>query len=194
MLVEVEVVITLEELVGELGERHAFGTVLARKAALHRILRHHIVDGDELADIADEVKERKVLHPVVVVHQLGVVGSIALEVEELGQLLADTFLIVAKHRLIDKDALLRLARRITNHACGTTDQSVWLVSATLEMTQHHHTHEVSDVQGICGGVNTKVSRGHLLLELFFSAGHHVLYHAAPSEFFYEILHRICLYC
>ena len=188
MLVEVEVVVALQELVGELGERHALGTVLAREATLHRILRHHIVDGDELADVADEVKEREVLHPIVVVDELCVVGSIALEIEELGQLLADALLVVTQHRLINQYTLLRLARRIANHTRGSTNQSVRLVSATLEVTKHHHTHQVADVQRVGGGVNTKVSRGHLLLELLFSAGHHILDHAAPSEFFYKIFH------
>ena len=146
MLVEVEVVVALQELVGELGERHALGTILARETTLYRILRHHIVDGDELADVANEVKEREVLHPVVVVDELGVVGSIALEVEELGQLLADAFLVVTKHRLIDEHALLRLARRIANHTRGTTNQRIRLMTTTLEMPEHHHANKVADVQ------------------------------------------------
>ena len=69
-LVEVHEIETLHQLVGEFGERHA--VALAVETLLDRILGHHVVDRDQLADVADEVEEADPLHPVVVVdHQRG---------------------------------------------------------------------------------------------------------------------------
>jgi len=77
----VQEVVALQELVGEFCERHAFGKFTV-EATLHAVFRHHVVDGDALADFAGEIEEGEILHPVVVVHQFGGVGRIAVEVEE----------------------------------------------------------------------------------------------------------------
>ncbi len=60
------------------------------------------------------------------------------------------------------------------------------MSRTLEMLEHHHSHEMTYMQRVSRRVNAKVSRGHLLLELLVGAGHHLVDHASPSKFFYEI--------
>ena len=80
--VQVYEVISLGQLVGELGEGHSVRTVLARETSLHGVFRHHVVDRDELTHVPDEIEEGEVLHPVVVVHQLGRVLRLAVEVEE----------------------------------------------------------------------------------------------------------------
>ena len=88
------------------------------------------------------------------------VGSIGVKVQELAQLLLDALLIVAQSRFVEQIALLRLARRVTDHTRSATDQRQRLVAATLEMTQNHHTAQVSDVQRIGCRVDTQISRYH----------------------------------
>jgi hypothetical protein len=60
------------------------------------------------ADVADEVEETVVFHPVVVVDEFGGVGGVGVEVEEVGELLFDGFLIVAEGFFVDEFALLAL--------------------------------------------------------------------------------------
>ena len=60
------------------------------------------------------------------------------------------------------------------------------MAATLEVAQHHHSAEVADMQAVCRRVNAYVCRGHFFGQLFFRAGHHLVNHASPFEFFYEI--------
>ena len=81
VLVEPEEVVALQQLVGELSEAEAVAGG-AVEALLHAVLGHHVVDGDVLAHLACEVEEGEVLHPVVVVHHLGGVGLLRLEVQE----------------------------------------------------------------------------------------------------------------
>ena len=145
VLVEVKKVVALEQLVGELGERQA----VARRsveALLHALLSHHVVDGDVLADIAYEVEELIVLHPVVVVDELGLVGLIAVEVEEARYLLLDGFLVVVEGVAVEQVALEALARGVANHARGAADEQEGLVAAALQVTQHHDAAKVADME------------------------------------------------
>ena len=81
MLIEPEIVISLKELVAELGEGHALAGLVG-KALLDGILRHHVVDGDMLADVADEIEEGISLHPLIVVDKLGFVRSVRIKVQD----------------------------------------------------------------------------------------------------------------
>ena len=54
------------------------------------------------------------------------------------------------------------------------------------MLKHHHAHQVANMEAVGGGVDAQVCCGHLFLELLVGARHHLVDHAAPSEFFYEI--------
>ena len=64
------------------------------------------------------------------------------------------------------------------------------MSRTLEVFQDHHANEVADMQTVGCRVNTQIRRRHFFLQLFISAGHHLVDHAAPCQFFYKIH---CLY-
>ena len=76
--IEGQKIIGLEELIAELGERKA-----GFEAFLDRVLGHHIIHSDMLAYIADEIKEKIILHPVVVVDNFRAIGGIV-EIEEFG--------------------------------------------------------------------------------------------------------------
>ena len=130
MLIQIDEIVALEELVGELGEGHTLRE-LAVETFLDGVLRHHIIDGDEFADIAREINKGVVLHPVVVVDQLGCVGRVAVEIEEMLQLLADTCHVVAKYLFGEQVTLGRFAGRVTNHTCCAADEGDGFVTARL---------------------------------------------------------------
>ena len=116
-----------------------------------------------LADIADEVKEGEVLHPVVVVGHYGGVWSTAVEVEEVGELTFDGFLIVAQGFFVNKLALLTLHRGVADHTCGTSDNGDRFVAAALQMLEHHHTDEMAYVEAVGCRVDSEIGRCHLFL-------------------------------
>ena len=145
VLVEVCEVVALEQLVGELSEGHALAS-LSAESLLDRILGHHIIDGDELAYLAGEVEESPVLHPVVVVDQNGGVGSLALKVNEPGELGLDALLVVTEGILVEKIALLRLHRGVADHAGSSSDKGDRAVAGVLEVLEHHDADQMADVQ------------------------------------------------
>ena len=104
MLIQVQEIVTLHQLVREFGERHA--VAFAVEAFLHGILGHHVVDCDVLANVANEVKERKLTHPVVIVNQYGGIVASLVEIKELLQLFSDTGLVVTQGVGIQQVALL----------------------------------------------------------------------------------------
>jgi hypothetical protein len=85
-----EEVVGLEQHVAELGVGDAL--VGAGQPGLHRVLGHHLVDGEVLPDVPQEVEQGQGLEPVSVVDQEGtgpVVGPGVREVEEAVELLPD---------------------------------------------------------------------------------------------------------
>ena len=92
--------------------------------------------------------------------------------------------------LVEELALLRLHRRVTDHASSAADQGDRLVAALLEVLEDHYADKVTDVQGVGCRVDTDISRLRAFHEFFFSSRHDILYHASPFEFLYEILHRM----
>ena len=163
MGVEVEEVVALQELIGELGEGKAVAG-LAVEALLHAVLSHHIVDRDMLADIAHEVEEAVVLHPVVVVHHLGLVGLCAVKVEEFGHLLLDALLIVIERVGVKQVALLALARRVADHAGSPAHEEEGLVAAALQVAEHHDAAQVAYVKRVGRRVGAQIGGYHFLLQ------------------------------
>ena len=187
VLVEPEEIVALQQLVGELGEAHALARIAA-EALLHRILAHHIVDRDKLSDIAGEVDEGVVLHPVVVVHQLGLVGSVALEIQEAGELGLDALHVVGQGGFVQQVALGALHGRVADHAGGAAHQGERLVAAGLEVLQDHDAHQVADMQAVARGVDAHIGRHRTLFQFFFRARGDVVDHPAPFELFYKVFH------
>ncbi len=177
----------MQELIGKLREAQAI-TGLTIETLLDTVLRHHVVYSDVLSNLSGEIEESHILCPVVIVHHLGAVGRIAVEVEKLGQLLLYGLLIMTECRLIKQVALGRLSGGITDHTGCATDESERLMSAALEMTQHHHSAEMADVERVGSRVDTEICGGHLFLELLLGAGHDSVDHSTPGKFFYKI-HR-----
>ena len=128
--IEVQKVVTLQQLIGKFGERKAVSG-FAVQAFLHAVLSHHVVDGDVFTYGSGEIKEGEVFHPVVVVHHLGGIGLRSVEVKELCDLCFDAFLIVIEGLSIQKISLLALSRRVSYHAGSTSYEDNRFVSAML---------------------------------------------------------------
>ena len=185
VLIEMEEVESLKKLVCEFGEGESVAG-LSVETLLHGVFGHHVVDGDMLSYLTGEVEEADVLHPVVVVHEFGSVGSIALEIEEAAKLFFDSLLVMTQCGFVEKVALGRFAGGVADHTGGAAHEGDGFMTATLEMTQHHHSAEMADMEAVGGGVDTEVSGSHLFLKLLVGAGHHGVDHATPGEFVYEI--------
>ena len=178
-------VVALQELVGELCERHPLAR-FARQTFLNGVLGHHIVDGKVLADVAYEIEECVILHPVIVVDQDGRIRGVAVEIEKTRELLLYCLLVVAQSFHIEEFTLLAFHRWVADHAGSTTHEGDWFMTGTLEMLQHHHTHKVADMEGVGSRVDTEIGCRHPLFKLFICARHHLVNHAAPGKFFYKI--------
>ena len=175
----------LHQLIGKLGKGKPFPGIAAQ-TLLYRILGHHVVYRNVLAYIANEIQKGNALHPVVVVHHFGPVGQRTAEIEKTTQLLFDALLIVPQGGLIEQIALGIFHRRVANHPGSPTYQHNGLVTGYLKMLQHHHAHQVSDVQRIGRRVDAHIGRRHFFFQHLFRSGHDVVNHPAPLEFLNKV--------
>ena len=181
VLPQVVKVVALNELVAELRETDA-----RFLATFDGILGEHVVDGDVLAHVANELEEAHLFEPVVVVDDAGSVRTA--KVQKLLELAALAREVVLQRFHVKQLALSRLKRRIAHHAGGAAHKGEWLVARTLKVHQHHHLHEVAYTERIRGRVKTDVRLLRAGIQKFFSARHAVVQHAPPAEFFYKRSH------
>ena len=67
------------------------------------------------------------------------------------------------------------------------------MSAGLEVLEYHYADKVSYVQRVACGVDADISGGGAFEQFLLGAGHDVVDHSSPLEFFYKILHIVvCL--
>ena len=142
-----------------------------------------------LADVADEIQETVVLHPIVVVDQFGAVRRIRVKIQKTAQLRFEAGYIVGEGLLIEQVALLGLHRRVPDHTGRTAHQRDGLMSAILEMLEYHNAHHMTDVQGVGRRVDAHVRRLRPFHQFLLRPGHDVLNHTPPFELFNKILHR-----
>ena len=140
-----------------------------------------------LADVPYEVEKGVVLHPFVIVDKFGLVRGVGVEVEYPGKLGADPFYVMPEGLLVQEIPFLGLHRRVAYHPGRASDKCERFVPAVLEMLEYHYTDQVPDVQGVSCRVNPDVSGLRAFHEFLLGAGHDVLDHSPPFEFFNEIL-------
>jgi len=90
--VQAQKVVGLQQHVAELGEGQA---LFALQPRLDRVLSRHVVDGEVLADVAQELDQVELAQPVGVVEQQRRVGH-ALKGQEMGKLGLDPFQVASK--------------------------------------------------------------------------------------------------
>ena len=145
VLVEVGVVVGLQEHVAELGVGDA---VLPGHPGLHAVAGHHLVHGDVLAHVAQEVEQAELARPSQVVDQLpGALGP-----EDPPDLGLDGGH-VGRHGLrVEQVPLLRPAARVADHARGPTGQREGAVAGVLEAAQQDQPDQVAVVEARDAGV------------------------------------------
>jgi hypothetical protein len=147
VVVEPEVVVGLEQHVGELGEGDP---LLALHAGADRLPGHHLVHGHVAADVPEELDEGELRGPVPVVHEGRPRG--ALHVEDPRHLSRDGGHVGRQRGLVEQVALLRAARGVADHAGGATGEGDGAVAGVLEPPQDQQADEVPDVQARRRGI------------------------------------------
>ena len=107
VFIQIHIIVSLKQLVREFRKRHT-DRRFAAQAFFNRFFSHHIVNSDMLTDIADKIQERIILHPVVIVYQLGSIRRVRIEIQKLGQLLLNAILVMTKRRFIEQVTFRRL--------------------------------------------------------------------------------------
>src|SRR6185437_9641632 len=118
-------------------------------------LRHHVVDGEMLANVAHEFHCAHAEQPVSIVAKDR--GTRPREIEKARELRPDR--LGVRHHLIGglKRALGSLAARISNHARAAAYQRVRAVTLTLQMDESHYRNEAAYVKRRCGRIEAGVT-------------------------------------
>ena len=131
-LVQAGKVVTLQQVVGELGKRDAL--VVAVETLLHRFFVDHLVYREVLADITQEGQHVHAAKPVVVIRGNGRVIP-AIKVEERRDLFAD-FIHPLLHGIFSVQFTLSgFKARVANQPRRAADQRNRLVASLLEAFQ-----------------------------------------------------------
>ena len=151
VVMQPEVVVRLEQHVAELGEADP---VLGVDAHLHALASEHLVDGDVLADVAQEFEHRDRLGPVTIVDEH---ASLRIgQIDDSTELFFDTGDVVVQHLVVEEIAFLGLAARVADHAGRATGQSDRPMPRILEPPQHHQPDQVAHMQTVRRGVTPVV--------------------------------------
>lgn len=137
--------------------------MLALNAAAHTVLGDHLVHGEVLAHVTQELEHRDTGGPVGVVHQRRLVRP-WLEVEQPRELPLDALHVVPEGVDIEQVAFLAAATWIADHSRRAACQGKRPVTGKLEAAHEQLTHEVAHVQRVGGGVEPDVHPHRPLIE------------------------------
>ncbi len=147
------------------------------KRAAHRLLGHHLVDREVLADVAQELEGRDGAQPVGVVEQEG-----AVEIEELAELGPDALQVALDRLEGEQLALVLLAPGVADHAGPAAGQRDGPVPGLLEAPQRAELQQAAHVQAVRARVEAGVDREARLVEPLGQLGvGHLVDQAAEGE-------------
>ena len=142
-----EEVVGLQEHVAELLVGDA---LLPLEAGPHRVLGHHLVDPEVLADVAQEVGEAQLPQPLGVVDHLDLGAEDALDLgPDAGGVGLD---LLGRHRR----ALGVLAAGVAHQRRAPAEEDDGPVAGPLEPGHHHQRQQAADVEAVGGGVEADV--------------------------------------
>jgi hypothetical protein len=178
-------IVRLQQHVRELGVADALIPIF--EARPDRVLRHHVVDGEVLADVAQELEVADPLEPVVVVHHARRAGGVA-EVEEARELAPDRVDVALERLPIEQLPLLALPGRIADHPRGAADERQRPMPRSLQTGHQGDRDQAARVQARARRIEADVERDALLREqgreLLASGG--VLHEAARLELIQDV--------
>src|ERR1035441_9931234 len=143
----------LEQHVAELGEADAGLAVLHARA--HAFLRHHLVDGEMLADVAQEFEKTNGGRPALVIQEAGGIGG-DVEIEEAAELLLYLGDVGVEDILGEQLALLRAAAGVADGAGGPAGERDGVMAQQLKPAQGQQRHQAANVQAVGGRVKAAV--------------------------------------
>ena len=159
-LTEMAKVVGLEELVAELGETDAG---LAAEAGFYAVLGDHAAEGEMFTHVAQEIEEADGSGPVSVVDDTGGIAGGA-EIEETLQLSFNACEIVSELLARKQVALGGFAAGIADHAGGAAGEADGVMTGQLEAPQRELRDQMTDVEGIAGGVEAAIQGDRALVE------------------------------
>ena len=145
-------VVALQQGVGELGEGNAH--IVAPDALFDGFLVQHSVDGEMLADVAQEVEAVHFAEPVGVVRHNG--GVFAFKAQKRFQLVADAFYPAGNGFGGIQAALHRFEAGVANHTGRAAHQSNRRMPRLLETSQSQYRQQVADMQAVGGRVEAAI--------------------------------------
>ena len=148
---ELEEIVRLEQHVGELG----VGDARIHPRA-HRLLLQHVIDGEMLSDVAQEIHEMQRVQPHRVVAHARRVRP--LEREESLELAADPVRVRGDLLRREQLSFCRFAARITDHPRPAPDERDRTMTEALQVHEHHDRHEASDMQAVPRRIESDVGR------------------------------------
>ena len=102
------------------------------------------------------------IHIVQVQQPIGIVDHLCLtftELDEALHLLFEAGAVVINGLLGHHASHIGSAGGVTDHSCATADQSDRLIACHLQTLHQAQSHEVADMQRICGGIKANVESG-----------------------------------
>ena len=120
---------------------------------LHRLLRHHLVHGEVLADVAQEVEDPQFPQPLTVVDQE---APSAGEVDEALELAAHGPEVRLQLLAREERALRRLAPGVADHARAAAGEHDGAVARLLEAPQGAQLHQVPHLQARLRRVEARI--------------------------------------
>ena len=175
----------LEQHVAELGVADAGLAILHARA--DALLGDHLVDGEMLADVAQEIEEADGRRPARVIQQAGGIGG-GVEIEQAAELFLDLGDVGVEHFLGEQLALLRLAAGVADGAGGAAGERDGVMAQQLKPAQRQQRHQVAHVQAVGGRVKAAVKRDGARADAFrqlLRVGA-IGQQAAPLEFFQNV--------
>ena len=151
-LVQFVEVITLHDHVVEFQEGQ---TSFFFHSCFEAVCSQHSVYGEVYADITQEFNVVQVSQPVTVVYDDGTAFTFV-EIDETGQLVFDTSHVVVDSFYCHHFTHVSFTGRVTDHCCTAAYQTDRSVAASLHVCHCHYCQEMTNVQGICCGVDTDI--------------------------------------
>ena len=157
-VVQLNVVVGLKQHVGKLS----VGDAVIIQAALNRVASEHGIERKVLSDVAQKLRHRQVLRPVVIVHEAG--GVLAIKINKSRELVNDA-IGPFRHLVVRQHSAFTDIAGVTDHAGGTTSKHNRVMPRLLETTQHQKRYQMPGVQRRAGWVEPAVQGNGLFARL-----------------------------
>ena len=161
-------VVRLQEHVAELGV--ADPLIAAFQPRPHGVLADHLVDAEELADVAQELGEPHLAQPGRIVHEGDGAEPLVGSCEEVLDLGADGRGVALQRSGVEQDPFLVAAAGVADQAGPAADQSDHTMTGELKPAHVGELQQAADVQAVGRRVKADVRGEKVVVELVREVG------------------------